>query len=297
MLELKIRYSISEDMLEKIKKIEEKLSKIHIEEQNKKINISTKSRVRSVYSSLAIEDNPLSLETVEKITKDKLVLAKRTDVQEVKNANELYENMDNYNYLNEEDFLKAHLLLMKYFEDDNGTYRGHGEGVKKDDEIIFMAPDSILVPTFMNNLFTFINENNNIVHQIILSAVFHYYLVYIHPFTDGNGRIARFWVSLMLRNYNSNFEYIPIEEEIYRCLAVDENGNEIDGDKILAIMSKYMMEKETLNKNTVVATVMSNLGLKKYAENNKLNFVFMFTTSLIILVLLVLFRANIIYCL
>ena len=178
MLELKIRYSISEDMLEKIKKIEEKLSKIHIEEQNKKINISTKSRVRSVYSSLAIEDNPLSLETVEKITEDKLVLAKRTDVQEVKNANELYENMDNYNYLNEEDFLKAHLLLMKYFEDDNGTYRNHGEGVKKDDEIIFMAPDSILVPTFMNNLFTFINENNNIVHQIILSAVFHYYLVY-----------------------------------------------------------------------------------------------------------------------
>lgn len=80
MLELKIRYSISEDMLEKIKEIEEKLSKIYIEEQNKKINISTKSRVRSVYSSLAIEDNPLSLETVEKITKDKLVLAKRTDV-------------------------------------------------------------------------------------------------------------------------------------------------------------------------------------------------------------------------
>ena len=133
MLELKIRYSISEDTLEKIKEIEEKLSKIHIEEQNKKINISTKSRVRSVYSSLAIEDNPLSLEAVEKITEDKLVLAKRTDVQEVKNANELYENMDNYNYLNEEDFLKAHLLLMKYFEDDNGTYRSHGEGVKKDE--------------------------------------------------------------------------------------------------------------------------------------------------------------------
>ena len=94
--------------------------------------------------------------------------------------------MDNYNYLNEEDFLKAHLLLMKYFEDDNGTYRNHGEEVKKDDEIIFMAPDSILVPTFMNNLFTFINENNNSMHLVILSAIFHYYLVYIHPFTDEN---------------------------------------------------------------------------------------------------------------
>ena len=58
-----------------------------------------------------------------------------------------------------------------------------------------------------------------------------------------------------------------------RCLAVDENGNEIDGDKILAIMSKYMMEKETLNKNTVVATVMSNLGLKKYSEGNGVNLI------------------------
>ena len=58
-----------------------------------------------------------------------------------------------------------------------------------------------------------------------------------------------------------------------RCLTVDEKGNEIDGDKLLAIISNYMKEKGTLKNDTVVATVMSNLGLKKYAENNKLNFV------------------------
>ncbi len=58
-----------------------------------------------------------------------------------------------------------------------------------------------------------------------------------------------------------------------RCLAVDENGNELDGDKLLAIISNYMKEKGTLKKDTVVATVMSNLGLKKYAENNNLNMV------------------------
>ena len=55
-----------------------------------------------------------------------------------------------------------------------------------------------------------------------------------------------------------------------RCLAVDENGNEIDGDKILAIISNYMKEKGTLKKDTLVATVMSNLGLNKYAESNGL---------------------------
>lgn len=58
-----------------------------------------------------------------------------------------------------------------------------------------------------------------------------------------------------------------------RCLAVDENGNEIDGDKILAILSKSFKEKGILKNNTVVATVMSNLGLNKYAESNDINFV------------------------
>lgn len=53
-----------------------------------------------------------------------------------------------------------------------------------------------------------------------------------------------------------------------RCLAIDENGNEIDGDTILAVFSKYLKEKEKLSNNTVVATIMSNLGLNKFAEEN-----------------------------
>ena len=57
-----------------------------------------------------------------------------------------------------------------------------------------------------------------------------------------------------------------------RCLAVDENGHEIDGDMILAIFANYLKEKGTLKRDTVVATVMSNLGLKKFALNNNLNF-------------------------
>ena len=57
-----------------------------------------------------------------------------------------------------------------------------------------------------------------------------------------------------------------------RCLAVDENGNEIDGDILLAIFASYLKEKGKLKKDTVVATIMSNLGLKKFAENNNINF-------------------------
>ena len=57
-----------------------------------------------------------------------------------------------------------------------------------------------------------------------------------------------------------------------RCLAVDENGNTIDGDVIMAIVSKSMKEKKILKKDTLVATVMSNLGLKKYCQENNINF-------------------------
>ena len=57
-----------------------------------------------------------------------------------------------------------------------------------------------------------------------------------------------------------------------RCLLVDENGEVIDGDKILAIVSNYMKAKGTLKKDTLVATVMSNLGLDIYAKENNLTF-------------------------
>ena len=58
-----------------------------------------------------------------------------------------------------------------------------------------------------------------------------------------------------------------------RCLAVDENGDEIDGDKLLAIISNYLKKHNKLAKDTIVATVMSNLGLNKYAEKENLQFI------------------------
>ncbi len=58
-----------------------------------------------------------------------------------------------------------------------------------------------------------------------------------------------------------------------RCLLVDENGNEIDGDKILAVISNYLKKKGKLKNDAVVATVMSNLGLNKYAKNNGLKLI------------------------
>lgn len=208
-------FYISDEHNKCIEEIENRLSLIVINDNNKKRNLQIKSKVRSIYSSLAIEANSLSLNSVERIIDDKLVLGDRREIQEVKNANELYENIDVYDWKNEDDFIKAHTLLMKYFDDNNGYYRNHGGAVKKENEIIYTAPESILVPSLMKCLFEFLNDKENEIHPLILSALFHYYFVYIHPFSDGNGRIARFWASLILTNWNPNFKYIPVEEEMY----------------------------------------------------------------------------------
>lgn len=206
-------FNVDEETEKLLKNIDIKLYNIKISDKQKRKSMVTKSKVRSIHSSLAIEANSLSLFDVENISQHKQIIGKRDEIQEVKNAIEAYDKINNFNYKSEDDFIKVHQLMMKYFDDDNGGYRNHGEGVEKEGVLIYTAPESILVPNLMNSLFKYINESK--LNIMILSAIFHYYFVSIHPFSDGNGRLARYWVSLMLINYNSNFEFIPIEEEMY----------------------------------------------------------------------------------
>lgn len=206
-------FNIDEEMNELLVNINSKLDDIKITDKQKRKYMVTKSKVRSIHSSLAIEANSLSLFDVENILEHKQIIGKRDEIQEVKNAIEAYDKINNYDYKSEKDFIEVHSLMMKYFDEDNGTYRNHGEGVEKNGKVIYMAPESILVPSLMKSLFKFVNNSD--INLILLSAIFHYYFVSIHPFSDGNGRLARYWVSLMLIKYNKNFEFIPIEEEMY----------------------------------------------------------------------------------
>lgn len=206
-------FFIDDEMNNLLESIDIKLNHIKITDKQRRKYMIQKSRVRSIHSTLSIEANSLSFFDVENIVDNKFVLGRKEEIQEVKNAIEAYSQINKFNYKNEEDLLKVHQIMMRYFDDDNGNYRDHGEGVEKEGVIIYIAPDSILVPSLMKSLFEYINNSN--LNTIILGAIFHYYFVFIHPFSDGNGRLARFWLSLILINYNNNFEFIPIEEEIY----------------------------------------------------------------------------------
>ena len=248
-----------------IKKIDNLLNEVEVKERKKIDSLKLKSKIKSIQSSLSIEANSLSIDDVTNIVDNKPVIGKKEEIQEVKNILELYNNMDNYNYLKEEDFIKAHTNLMKYFNDDNGKYRNHGEAVSRGSEIIFRAPESQMVPSLMNELFEYLNENKDLIHPLVLSSIFHYYVVYIHPFTDGNGRIARFWMSLILREYNSDFEYIPFEEEIYLnqeeyYRAIEECHNNGNVNKFIEyILESILKCLEKINSNIIINKTQKNI--------------------------------------
>lgn len=252
-------FNISNDHQNKIKNIERKLELI----EDVSSDIEIKCRARAIHSSLAIESNPLSLEDVEMIMYDRIVFGDEEDIKEVKNINELYRRIERFNWRDEEDFIGAYVLMMEYFCDNN-FYRDHGEGIINDGKIIYMAPNSLVVPSLMRSLFDFIRDNEGIIHSIILSSLFHYYFVYIHPFSDGNGRMARFWMHLMLFDWNSKFKNIPIEEEIFLNQekyydVINECHNNGNDNRFI----DFMLD--------VIDNVLEKLP-RKTTQKNKLNF-------------------------
>lgn len=98
--------------------------------------------------------------------------------------------------------------------EESGEFRRGEEGVFNGEQCIFMAPPARFVPQLMNQLFNWMKEAPGNVHPMILSSVFHYEFVFIHPFSDGNGRMARLWHTAILSKWKTVFEYIPIESQI-----------------------------------------------------------------------------------
>lgn len=104
--------------------------------------------------------------------------------------------------------------MTKYIVEESGEFRRGEEGVFNGEQCIFMAPPARFVPQLMNQLFNWMKEAHGNVHPLILSSVFYYEFVFIHPFSDGNGRMARLWHTAILSKWKTVFEYIPIESQI-----------------------------------------------------------------------------------
>ena len=208
-------YEITSAMLARVANISEKLGRIGvISGLEARPHLRRNNRIKSIHSSLRIEANSLSLGQVRDVINGHMVVGEQKEIQEVKNAYAAYEKLPEIDPYSLSDLKYLHGIMTKYLIDESGEFRSCEEGVFSGDRCIFMAPPTKLVSQFMTELFSWMNREKETLHPLILSAVFHYEFVFIHPFADGNGRMARLWHTAILSKWRPIFEYIPIESQI-----------------------------------------------------------------------------------
>lgn len=208
-------FNITNQMVSLISSISEKVGQISITRNlERKPHLRKNNRIKSIHSSLRIEANSLSLGQVRDVINGRIVIGEQKEIQEVKNAYAAYEKLSEINPFEINELKKMHGVMTKYLVDESGKFRVGEEGVFNGNKCIFMAPPARLVPELMNNLFEWLNRCKDEIHPLVMASVFHYEFVFIHPFSDGNGRIARLWHTAFLTKWNKVFEYIPIESQI-----------------------------------------------------------------------------------
>lgn len=210
-------YTITNKMLELVSDISEKVGKISShKELESKPHLRRNNRIRSIHSSLKIEANSLSLSEVRDVINGHLVLGDQKEIQEVKNAYAAYEKISEINPSSISDLKRIHGIMTNRTVHESGVFRKGEEGVFSGEKCIFVAPPANMVSELMKDLLSWVKKNEGIVHPLIMSAVFHYEFVFIHPFADGNGRMARLWHTVILYRWRSVFEFIPLESRIER---------------------------------------------------------------------------------
>lgn len=190
------------------------------------------NRVRTIQASLAIEGNTLAMDQVAAILDGKRVVGSRREILEVQNAIKAYDHIPLYIAHSAKSLKEAHGILMIGLIADAGKWRSKNVGVFQSEKVTHAAPQAKRVPELMEQLFSFLRTDKK-THPLILSALFHYELEFIHPFSDGNGRIGRLWHTTLLTQYHPLFEFTPIEsvirdrqEAYYKALGLaDKSGD------------------------------------------------------------------------
>ena len=182
-------------------------------EQGDGLLLRKANRIKTIHSSLAIEGNELSEDDVRTLLEGKSVVAPIQQLQEVRNAIRCYEESGYWDAYCVDDMLKAHHCMMEGLCPRAGAFRSGGVGVFAGDKLIHMAPPAHMVPTLMQQLFTWLATAED--HLLIKSCVFHYEFEFIHPFSDGNGRIGRLWQSMILGKLHPAFPQLPVENMVY----------------------------------------------------------------------------------
>ena len=206
-------FSITSQILADVGKIERLLGQLEgLEQSRPQPHLRKASRVKTIQGSLAIEGNTLQLDQVTAVLEGKRVLGTKQEIREVLNANAAYKLLAKLSPDSSKDLLKAHQTMMIDLIPDAGAWRKSNVGVIKGSVVSHMAPPADRVPFLMADLLKFVTSGDT--HPLVASCVFHYEFEFIHPFTDGNGRMGRLWHNLLLYHFHPFFEFVPVESLI-----------------------------------------------------------------------------------
>jgi len=180
--------------------------------------------VRSVHHGTHLEGNELNIAEAKRVIEGEQIVGRPRDVQEIINYRNVIDHIGKTKHdLDEELLLTLHRLTAENIlkEDMIGTYRGSEVVVRnsKTGEVSFRPPPAVEVPYLVRDFLRWLNEDLK-THPIIKAGIAHYELVKIHPFVDGNGRVARAFTAALL--YNQHYDtrrFFSLEEHYDRDAA------------------------------------------------------------------------------
>jgi Fic family protein len=221
---MKPPYGITSKILSLVASISEKIGEVNATHLNRPpTELRKKNRIKTIQSSLEIEGNTMTEEQITDLLNNKRVLAPQKDIVEVKNAINVYNQLNKFKVYDLRSLCKAHEILMTGLVENPGKLRQSSVGIIKGSDIAHVAPPGEMVHSLMTDLFKYLKNDDDLV--LIKSCVFHYEFEFIHPFIDGNGRIGRLWQTMILKEHSPIFEFLPIEtlvksrqQEYYRVL-------------------------------------------------------------------------------
>lgn len=207
-------FEITDTTIKYIAEIEELVGKLNADEHlSMDLTLYRRNQIRSIYASLAIEQNTLSLEQVTAVLNGKHVMAPPKDIAEVKNAYKSYERLYELDPYSVDDLLTVHRIMTRGLVEESGMFRTRPVGVvDSEGHILHFGTLPQYVPGLVTELLDWVKISD--VHMLIRSCVFHYELELIHPFADGNGRIGRLWNKMLLSQWNLIFAWLPVESII-----------------------------------------------------------------------------------
>ena len=240
--------------------------------------------VRSVHHGTHIEGNELNLDQAERVIAGQQVVARERDIQEVINYRKVMEQIEAKSEKEEMKVTEAFLLNLHrttvtkiLLEEKCGVYRKTKVVVRNSltGDITFTPPEAESVPEQIKELIAFMNTTTpEDIHPVLKSGIVHYELVRIHPFVDGNGRVARALSTFILfqegydiRKFFSLEEYFDSDAAEYYNALQSVGKNEGDLTQWLSYFThglaiELSKIKEKIERISVDSSLKERLGGK-----------------------------------